>query len=80
MEIRSLKDLGEQVRLRRKAVGLAADEAAAMAGVSRRLLLELEQGTRSNVGFSKVLRILALLGLRVEVSLRALPGVGTRHE
>ena len=80
MEIKSLKDLGEQVRLRRKAVGLPADEAAALAGVSRRLLLELEQGKRSNVGFSKVLRILALLGLRMEVSLRGLPGAGVRRD
>ena len=74
MEIKSLSDLGMQVRQRRKSAGLAADEAAALAGVSRRLLLELEQGKRSNVGFSNVLRILTLLGLRMDVESRGLPG------
>ncbi len=74
MEIRSLIDLGRQIRHRRKAAGLTADEAAGLAGVSRRLLLELEQGKRSNVGFSNVLRILTLLGLRMEVEPRGLPG------
>ena len=77
MQINSLSDLGKQVRRQRKEAGLAADEAAALAGVSRRLLLELEQGKRSNVGFSNVLRILTLLGLRMDVELRGLPGTGT---
>ena len=77
MQINSLSDLGKQVRRQRKEAGLAADEAAGLAGVSRRLLLELEQGKRSNVGFSHVLRILALLGLRMDVELRGLPGAGT---
>ena len=74
MEIKSLSDLGTQVRQRRKAAGLTADEVAVMAGLSRRLLLELEQGKRSNVGFSNVLNILTLLGLRMEVEPRGLPG------
>ena len=77
MQINSLSDLGKQVRRQRKEAGLAADEAAGLAGVSRRLLLELEQGKRSNVGFSNVLRILTLLGLRMDVELRGLPGTGT---
>ena len=74
MEIKRFRDLGEQVRNRRREVGLTADEAAASAGVSRRLLLELEQGKRANVGFSNVLSILEILGLRIHVSPRGLPG------
>jgi transcriptional regulator with XRE-family HTH domain len=80
MEIRSLRDLGKQVRQRRRAVGLPAKEAAELAGVSRRLLLELEQGTRSNVGFSKVLQVLTLLGFRMELKLRGLPTDEARDE
>jgi len=80
MEIKSLRDLGKQVRQRRRAVGLAANEAAVLAGVSRRLLLELEQGKRSNVGFSKVLQILTLLGFRIELKLRGLPTDGARDD
>ncbi|MFQ5550651.1 MAG: helix-turn-helix domain-containing protein [Gemmatimonadales bacterium] len=75
MEIKRFRDLGEQVRNRRKAVGLTADEVAASAGVSRRLVLELEQGKRVNVGFSNVLSILEALGLRIHVKPRGLPGI-----
>jgi transcriptional regulator with XRE-family HTH domain len=74
MEIKHFRDLGEQVRQRRRETGLTADEVAASAGVSRRLLLELEQGKRVNVGFSKVLSILETLGLQVYVRRRGLPG------
>jgi transcriptional regulator with XRE-family HTH domain len=74
MEIREIRDLGQQIRQRRRAAGLTADKTAALAGVSRRLLLELEQGKRPNVGFSSVLRILSFLGLRMEVQPRGLPG------
>ncbi len=74
MEIKRFRDLGDQVRSRRKEVGLTADEVAATASVSRRLLLELEQGKRANVGFSNVLSILEVLGLRIQVTPRGLPG------
>ena len=42
MEIKRIRDLGRQIRNRRKEVGLTADDVADLAGVSRRLLLELE--------------------------------------
>ena len=76
MEIKRIRDLGAQVRNRRREVRLTADEVAASAGVSRRLLLELEQGKRANVGFSKVLSILEILGMRIHVRARGLPGTG----
>ncbi len=79
MQIRNVRDLGNQVRDRRKKVGLTADQTAELAQVSRRLLLELERGKRSNVGFSKVLRILEILGLRMDVAPRGLPGTGPRN-
>ncbi len=74
MEIKHFRNLGEQVRQRRRETGLTADDVAASAGVSRRLLLELEQGKRMNVGFSKVLSILETLGLQIHVRRRGLPG------
>ena len=67
-------DLGRLIRARRKEVGLTADDAARAAGVSRRLLLELEQGKRDNVSLAKALDILATLGLRMHVRMRGLPG------
>jgi transcriptional regulator with XRE-family HTH domain len=76
LEIRKLRDLGSQIRERRSQAGLTADEAAKLARVSRRLLLELEQGKRTNVGFSNVLRILEILGIRMDVGPRRLPGTG----
>ena len=74
MRVQSIKDLGSQVRTRRQHVSLTAAEVAELAGVSRRLLLELEQGKRANAGFANVLRILEVLGLRLELAPRGLPG------
>ena len=73
VQVRSPTELGRQIRQRRKAAGLTADQLASMAGVSRRLLLELEQGRRPNVGLAHVLRILELLGVDVVLSPRGQP-------
>ena len=80
VEVRNVGDLGSRVRERRGETHLTADHVAALANVSRRLLLELEQGKRSNAGFSNVLRILDVLGLRLEVVPRGLPGTRPRAE
>jgi HTH-type transcriptional regulator/antitoxin HipB len=74
VRVRSPAELGREIRERRKAAGLTADQLASLAGVSRRLLLELEQGKRPNVGLAHVLRILELLGVDVVLSPRGLPG------
>ena len=75
MRVQNIKELGSQVRTRRQQVNLTAADVAELAGVSRRLLLELEQGKRSNAGFANVLRILEVLGLRLEITSRGLPGI-----
>jgi transcriptional regulator with XRE-family HTH domain len=72
--ISSARQLGVEIRARRKQTQLTATEAAALARVSRRLLIELERGKRPNVSLSAVLRILAILGLDMEVKARGLPG------
>lgn len=74
MVIYDISDLGRLIRERRESVGLTATQAAKLAGVSRRLLIELERGKRRNVGMSAVFRILELLGLSMEVAPRGLPG------
>jgi transcriptional regulator with XRE-family HTH domain len=77
VQVRSPGELGRQIRQRRKDVGLTAERTASLAGVSRRLLLELEQGKRPNVGLAHVLRILELLGVDVVLSPRGHPETGT---
>ena len=74
MVIRDVAGVGRLIRARRQEVGLTIDEAARIAGVSRRLLIELERGRRPNVGAAAVFRILELLGLRVDIERRGLPG------
>jgi transcriptional regulator with XRE-family HTH domain len=77
-DVRSIGDLGSRIRERRREAHLTADQVAESAGVSRRLVLEVEQGKRANAGFSNVLRILEVLGLRLEVAPRGLPGTRPR--
>jgi transcriptional regulator with XRE-family HTH domain len=74
MQVQSISELGRRVRARRREVDLTAAEVAQLARVSRRLLLEVEQGKRPNAGFANVLRVLEVLGLRLDVTPRGLPG------
>ena len=74
MLVTSARELGSLIRDRRQEAGLTATEAADLANVSRRLLLEVERGKRPNVGFAAVMRILALLGLELDVRPRGFPG------
>lgn len=68
--IRSAADLGILIRKRRKEGGLTLTDAAELFGVSRRLLIELEQGRRE-AALSTVLKILGALGLDVYVRPRS---------
>jgi len=79
VEVRNPREFGLQVRQRRRAVGLTAGEAASLVGVSRRLLLELEQGKRPNVGLAKAMKIVEILGMRVFLGSRGLPGTDPRE-
>lgn len=72
--ISNARQLGAAIRARRKEAHLTSTQAASFAGVSRRLLVELEGGKRPNVGFSALIRVLDVLGLDLEVSVRGLPG------
>lgn len=79
MLIPDTRTLGRIIRERRRAAGLTTVRAAAMTGVSRRLLSELERGTRRNVGTQAVFRVLDLLGLRMDVEPREAPATGRRR-
>lgn len=66
MNITSEAELGFIIRERRKKQGLTIAELSMMVPCSPRLLSELERGERG-VGVGMILRLLALLGLRVDI-------------
>ena len=61
----SLSDAGRQIELRRKALSLTKSGLAAKAGVERRTIYSLENGSLAELGFTKVGKILAVLGLEL---------------
>jgi transcriptional regulator with XRE-family HTH domain len=62
-----LISVGHQIAQRRKAIKLNQAELARKAGVSRATLDALENGRSGELGFSKVNRLLATLGLELTV-------------
>jgi transcriptional regulator with XRE-family HTH domain len=58
-----LPTIGGEVAKRRKALGLRQSDVATRARVSRATLDALENGRLGELGFSKVARILAVVGL-----------------
>jgi transcriptional regulator with XRE-family HTH domain len=64
--IRTLIDLGQAIRLKRKATGLRIDDAAALCGVSVDLLSRLENG-KSGVATDRVLKVLDGLGIALRL-------------
>ena len=64
--ILSAKDIGNTIRAKRKADGLTQADAAALCGVGARFLGELERG-KETAQIGKVIRILAGLGLEIQI-------------
>ncbi len=60
-----LAHLGEQIAQRRKALKLSQAALARQAGISRATLDALENGRARELGFSKITRLLAALGLEL---------------
>ena len=60
-------DLGNAIATRRKAMGLAQKGLAGKAGVGRSTLDALENARLGELGFVKVARILAALGLQLKL-------------
>lgn len=68
--IRSSSDLGTQVREERRKKNLSQADLAARAGVSRRFIYQLENGTRESFPLGKVLQVIRRLNLELKVSKR----------
>jgi transcriptional regulator with XRE-family HTH domain len=64
-----LANIGTQIASARKAADLSQTDLAMRAKVSRATINALENGRASDIGFSKLNRILAVIGL--ELDLRA---------
>ena len=71
--IHDTRELGRAIRAERRSLGLTQGDLAAASGVSLRFVSELERG-RSTAGIGRVLRVLEMLGLRVELRGPAAPG------
>lgn len=62
-----LKQIGEQLADARKLRKLAQHEVAQQAGVSLRTVSLLENGRATDLGYSKLVRILAAVGLELRL-------------
>ncbi|MDQ2077558.1 helix-turn-helix domain-containing protein [Marinimicrobium sp. ABcell2] len=60
-------DLSNLIRRRRKALSLSREELAALAGVSRAMVIRLEDNQVANPGLGNVSSILSTLGLSLEI-------------
>jgi HTH-type transcriptional regulator/antitoxin HipB len=63
--MRTLKDLGQAVVAKRKALHLTQRELAVQSGITRELLVRFEKGQVSEFGSRKLLALLAVLGLEM---------------
>lgn len=63
----TLVALGSEVAGRRKSLGLSQVELARKAGVSRATIAALENGRAGELGFAKVGKLLAALGLELQL-------------
>ncbi len=62
-----LTSLGNEIAERRKSLKLSQTELARMAGVSRATLDALENGRAGELGFSKLTKLLAAVGLELKL-------------
>ena len=63
--VMGLKEIGEQIAAARKASELGQRELGEKAGVSRATIDALENGRAAEIGFTKLGRILAAVGLEL---------------
>ena len=70
-EILDRAALGRLIRTRGRELGLTQEELAGFVGIGRRLVIEIEAGTR-DAKIDSVLGILGALGLEIEIRPRRL--------
>jgi len=63
-----LETIGHEIATHRKAAGLTQAQLAQRSRVGRALIAALETGSRREVGFGKLLQILAVLGLDLRLT------------
>ena len=68
--LKTISDLGMMIRDERKRKNLSQAELAARAGVSRRLIYQLENGSRESFPLGKVLQVIRRLNLELRISRR----------
>ncbi len=61
-----LKNIGEEIRKRRKMLWIIQPELADIAGVSLRSLIEIENGT-GNPTLIQIMKVLDALGLKIKI-------------
>ncbi len=61
-----LKNIGEEIRKRRKMLGIIQPELADIAGVSLRSLIDIENGT-GNPTLVQIMKLLDALGLKIKI-------------
>jgi transcriptional regulator with XRE-family HTH domain len=68
--VRSVSDIGVEVRRKRRSDGLTLMDAAGLCNVNYRFLSDLENG-KPTARLDKVLQVLAALGLEIEITERS---------
>ena len=68
--VRSVSDIGAEVRRKRKSDGLTLVDAAGLCNVNYRFLSDLENG-KPTARLDKVLQVLAALGLELDITERS---------
>lgn len=63
----TITSVGEQIALKRKALGLSQTALAGKAKIGRSTLDALENSRLGELGFSKIARILSVLGLEIKI-------------
>lgn len=71
----NLHEIGQLVRERREALGLSQERLARLAGLSRATINQLETGSLPDLGVSKLVALLDVVGLQLEAE----PRVASRH-
>lgn len=65
--MQTLRVIGSEIAAGRKDLGLSQTELAHKAGISRATLDALENGRTGELGFSKITRLLSILGLELKL-------------
>lgn len=70
VDVRQIQDISLLVRKVRRQKNLSQEKAAALTGVGRRFLSELENGEKESMDLGKVLQVLRRLGIRVQLDVK----------